>query len=260
VARGILGNYFRRPGAEMHFFDHLEELRRVILASLGALLICSAIAYVFSGRVVDYVIAKTVGHAQFIGPLDAWNARMMMSVLLGAVVSLPFVSFQIWGFVLPGLHRRERRVVVPVVISSTLLFLVGMAFNWFFLTPQMLRLLAAFGTEHLRANLAVGPLLDFVLKMSLGTGLMFQLPLVILAFTSLGILKPSQVWSKWRHAVIVILILAAAVTPGDSPSTLVMAAPIIILYFASAIIASVVERVRRRPAPDGAGTDGLTGG
>ena len=128
-------------------------------------------------------IRQTVGQAQFIGPLDGWNARMLVSVLLGVVASLPFVSFQIWGFVLPGLHHRERRVVLPVVISSTVLFLVGMAFSWFFLTPQMLRLLAGFGTEHLKPNLAVGPLLDFVVKMSLGTGLLFELPLVILALT-----------------------------------------------------------------------------
>jgi sec-independent protein translocase protein TatC len=249
VAKGLFGGLFRRSGAEMHFLDHLEELRRVLLASIGAIVICAAVAYAFSGRVVDYVVRSTVGEAQFIGPLDAWNARMLVSVLLGVVASLPFVSFQVWGFVLPGLQRRERRIVVPAVVSSTVLFLVGMAFSWFFLTPQMLRLLAGFGTEHVKPNLAVGPLLDFVVKMSLGTGLLFQLPLIILALTSLGILRPGQVWAKWRHAMVIILVLAAAVTPGDGPSMLVLAAPIIVLFFLSAIVASVVEKVRRRPGP-----------
>lgn len=253
MARGILGSLFSRSGAEMHFLDHLGELRRVILASLGAILGCTAVAYVFSGRAVDYVIRETVGQAQFIGPLDGWNARMLVSVLLGVVASLPFVSFQIWGFVLPGLHRRERRIILPGVVSSTVLFVVGMAFSWFFLTPQMLRLLAGFGTEHLKPNLAVGPLLDFVVKMALGTGLLFELPLVILTLTWLGILKPRQVWGKWRHAIVIILVLAAAVTPGDGPSMLVLAVPIIALYFISAILASVIEGVRRRPAP---GADG----
>jgi sec-independent protein translocase protein TatC len=253
VARGVLGSLFGRTGKEMHFLDHLEELRRVILASIGAIVICTAAAYVFSGRIVDYMIRKTVGQAQFIGPLDAWNARMLVSFLFGVMASLPFVMFQIWGFVLPGLHRRERRIVLPAVFFSTFLFLVGVAFSWFFLTPQMLRLLAAFGTEHLRSNLAVGPLLDFVVKMSLGTGALFELPLVILTLTWLGILSPGQVWSKWRHAVVIILVLAAAITPGDSPSTMVMAVPIIALYFISAIVASVVERARRPTAP---GTEG----
>jgi sec-independent protein translocase protein TatC len=253
VARGILGSLFSRSGAEMHFLDHLGELRRVILASLGAILVCTMIAYAFSGRVVDYVIRETVGQAQFLSPLDGWNARMLVSVLLGVVASLPFVSFQVWGFVLPGLHRRERRIVLPAVISSTVLFLVGMAFSWFFLTPQMLQLLSAMGTEHLRPNLAVGPLLDFVVKMALGTGLLFELPLVILALTWLRILQPRQVWSKWRHAIVIILVLAAAITPGDSPSMLVMAVPIIILFFISAIVASVVESVRRKPSPGAEG-------
>jgi sec-independent protein translocase protein TatC len=253
VARSIFGNLFGRTGAEMHFFDHLEELRRVILASIGAIVICTSIAYIFSGRVVDYVIRATVGQAQFIGPLDGWNARMLVSVLLGVVASLPFVAFQIWGFVLPGLHDRERRIVLPAVFWSTLLFLIGMAFNWFFLTPQMLRLLAGFGTEHLRPNLAVGPLLDFVVKMSLGTGLLFELPLVLLTLTWLGVLRPAQVWKYWRHVIVAILVLAAAVTPGDGPSMLVLSAPIIVLFFASAIVASVVDKVRRRPNPGGDG-------
>ena len=253
MARGILGRLLGRTGAEMHFLDHLEELRRVILASIGAILVCTMVAYAFSGRVVEYVIRSTVGQAQFIGPLDGWNARMLVSVLLGVVASLPFVSFQIWGVVLPGLHHRERRIVLPVVVTSTVLFVGGMAFNWFFLTPQMLRLLAGFGTEHLRPNLAVGPLLDFVVKMSLGTGLMFELPLVILALTSLRILRPAQVWSKWRHVIVIILVLAAAVTPGDGPSMLVLAAPIIVLFFLSAVVASMVEKVRRRPGPAGDG-------
>jgi sec-independent protein translocase protein TatC len=253
VARGILGGLFNRAGADMHFLDHLEELRRVIIASIGAIVICTAIAYAFSGRVVEYVIRSTVGQAQFIGPLDGWNARMLVSMMLGVVASLPFVSFQIWGFILPGLRRNERRIVVPVVVSSTLLFLIGMAFNWLFLTPQMLRLLAGFGTEHLKPNLAVGPLLDFVVKMSLGTGLLFELPLVILALTSTGIIRPRQVWKYWRHAVVVILVLAAAVTPGDGPSMLVLAAPIIVLFFVSAIVASVIDKIRRRPPPGAAG-------
>jgi sec-independent protein translocase protein TatC len=253
VARDLFSGLFNRSGAEMHFFDHLEELRRVIIASLGAIVICTAIAYVFSGRVLDYVIRRTVGQAQFIGPLDGWNARMLVSVLVGVVASLPFVLFQIWGFVLPGLHRHERRVVLPVVFCSTLLFLIGMAFSWLFLTPQMLKLLAGFGTEHLRSNLAVGPLLDFVVKMALGTGLLFELPLVILALTTLGIIQPRWVWSKWRHAVVAILVLAAAVTPGDGPSMLILAAPIIVLYFISAILASVVGSVRRKPASPEAG-------
>lgn len=257
MANSFLGNLFGRTGKEMHFLDHLEELRRVVLASVGAIVICSTVAYVFSGRVVEYVIQSTVGQAQFIGPLDGWNARMLVSVLLGVVASLPFVAFQIWGFVLPGLHHRERRVVLPVVIASTMLFVGGMAFSWFFLTPQMLRLLAGFGTEHLKPNLAVGPLLDFVVKMSLGTGLLFQLPLAVLALTSLGIFRAAQVWAKWRHVIVVILVLAAAVTPGDGPSMLVLAAPIIVLFFLSAIVASMVEKVRRRPDP---GTEGSARG
>jgi sec-independent protein translocase protein TatC len=173
------------------------------------------------------------------------------------VVALPFVSFQIWSFVLPGLYARERRVVLPMAASSTVLFLGGMAFSYFVLTPLMLRLLLEFATEHTHANITVSFLFDFILKLAVGTGLMFQLPLVVVILTMIRVVTPRFLWTKWRHAIVVIVIIASVVTPGDGAlSTLVLAGPILALYFLSAILSTVIHRgQRRRDAAEG-GVDG----
>ncbi len=254
VAGGLLSRLTGRTAAEMPFLDHLDELRRVLLASLAAILLCAIVAWAFSARVLEHVVQTNVGEAQFLRPMEAFNSRLKVSLLLGTVVALPFVSFQLWSFIVPGLMRHERRIVLPIVTASTILFLGGMAFSYLVLTPIMLQMLVGMGTEHLKANIAVEPLIDFVLKLAFGAGILFQLPLVILILTSLRIVSARWVWSKWRHAIVIILIIAAVVTPGDGPSQLVLAAPILVLYFLSALTASVIEAVRRPRKDDGRDT------
>jgi sec-independent protein translocase protein TatC len=231
----------------MPFLEHLEELRRVVLSSVAAWLLCSIAGYVLSGRILDYVVVHNVGEAQFLHPMEAFNARLKIALLAGGVVALPYVSFQIWSFVLPGLYARERRVVLPMAASSTALFLGGMAFSYWVLTPLMLRLLMEFGTAHIHANITVSFLFDFILKLAVGTGLMFQLPLVVVILTMIRVVTPRFLWSKWRHAIVVIVIIASVVTPGDGAlSTLVLAGPILALYFLSAVLSTFIHRGQKR--------------
>lgn len=231
----------------MPFLEHLEELRRVILASLAAVALCSVAGYAVSGRVLDYLVVHSVGQAQFLYPMEAFNVRFKLSIVLGGIVSLPFVAFQIWSFVVPGLLGRERRIVLPMVFFSTVLFLGGMAFSYWILSPLLLNLLVNFSTEHVRANIAVDFLLDFMLKLAVGCGLLFQLPLVVVILTKIRVVKPSFLWSKWRHAVIFMLAVSAIVTPGDAVfSTLALFVPISILYFLSAGLSSLIYRGQRR--------------
>jgi len=252
VAGGLLSRLTGRSTAEMPFLEHLEELRRVVITSLAAWLLSSIAAYAASGWALDEIVRRTVGEAQFLHPMEAFNARLKIALLGGAILSLPFVSFQIWSFVLPGLYARERRVVLPVATASTVLFLGGVAFSYWFLTPLMLRLLMDFGTSHVRANITVAYLLDFILKLAVGTGLMFQLPVVVVILTMIRVVTPRFLWTKWRHAIVIIVIAAAFVTPGDGAlSTLVLAGPILGLYFVSALLSTFIHRAmgRREPPP-----------
>jgi sec-independent protein translocase protein TatC len=239
----LLSKLRRRDEREMPFLEHLEELRKVLLASLGGIAICGIAVYAFSGVVIDWIVVQHVGSAQFIRPMEAFMARVKISLLLGLIVSLPFVMFQIWNFIVPGLMQHERRIVLPAAFFSTILFLGGVAFSYFVLTPIMVGLLTTgFSTEHVVANITVDYLLDFIIKLAVACGILFQLPLVVGILTLIDMVTPQFLWSKWRHAVVIILILAAVATPGDGPSQLILAAPIVVLYFLSILLSMFLVR------------------
>lgn len=261
--RAFLRRALGRSDAEMTFLDHLEELRRVIVSCLVAIAITGTAAYFFSDRILEWIVVGTVGQAQFLHPMEAFSARIKIALLVGFGVGLPFIAFEIWRFVVPGLVERERRIVMPLVFFSVVLFLGGVVFAYLVLVPTMLKLLMSFGTEHVRAQIALEFLLDFVLKTSLASGLLFELPLVVAVLTLLGIVSPRFLWSKWRHAVVIILILAAVVTPGDGPSQLILAAPIVLLYFLSIVVSLLIYRDKSRRAgttPSAADPPGPAGG
>jgi sec-independent protein translocase protein TatC len=117
-----IGSIFRRDDREMPFMEHLEELRRVVIRGIGVLLLATLGAYYFSGNVLEQIVVRTVGEATFLRPMEAFNARLKIAFLLGMIVSIPFILWQIWTFVVPGLMKRERSMVGPLVFWSTLLF------------------------------------------------------------------------------------------------------------------------------------------
>lgn len=253
ATRGFLARLFGRTAAEMTFLDHLEELRRVILSCLTAITLGSCVAYFFSDRILDYIVVSQVGEAQFLHPMEAFSVRIKIAVLCGVIATIPFTMFEIWGFILPGLMGKERRIVLPMVVGSVVLFLGGMSFSYFVLTPMMLDLLMGFSTEHVKANITVSYLIDFVLKLAAASGLMFQLPLVVAVLTMLRMVTPRFLWSKWRHAIVIILVVSAVVTPGDGPSQIILAAPIIVLYFLSILVSLAIVRGRHDPPAVAAG-------
>lgn len=234
----------------MTFLDHLEELRRVIFSCLAAVTIASLVAYFFSDRILDYIVVTQVGEAQFLHPMEAFSVRVKIAILLGVIATVPFTMFEIWGFIVPGLMGRERKIVLPLVFFSVVLFLLGMVFSYWVLTPMMLKMLMGFGTAHVKANIAVDYLIDFVLKLALASGLMFELPLVVAVLTMLNLVTPRFLWSKWRHAIVIILIVAAVVTPGDGPSQIILAAPIIVLYFLSIFLSFLIARDKKKKGPE----------
>lgn len=236
--------------AEMSFFDHLEELRSVIIISLVTLAVLAIGAWFTSGRLLDFLVTHTVGQAQFIKPQEAFYTRLKLSLLAAVLVGMPFIAYQVWSFVVPGLLGREKRVVLPLVVWSTLLFLTGVGFSVLVLTPTMLKFLASFGSDVVQADLAVGYLLDFYMRMAIACGILFQLPLVIAVLSFLGIVTPGFLKSKWRHAILLILILSAIVTPADAASQLMLGVPIVVLYFISIFVSVAIYRSREENEED----------
>lgn len=233
---------------EMTFWEHVDELRRAVVVSLIALVVAAAIGWAFSGRLLDEIIAHTTRTAVFLSPLEAFGARMRVAFTAGVLLALPVIAFRLWRFVVPGLLPGERSLLTPLALLSVLLFYTGTAFGLFVLSPAMIRVLLAFGTEHVTPQIAVGSTLSFILGMSLTCGGAFQLPLVVAVLARVGIVTPQTLLRRWREAVVIIFFASAFLTPGDALSTLVMLGiPITLLYFFSILLATLV---RRRPPPE----------
>lgn len=248
-----MGQGYEIDPKRMSFLDHLGELRGVLIHVLLFFFIGLALAWGFSGYLLDLLIERlglSEEGVQFLAPMEPFNARFKVAALAALVVSLPLIALRVWAFVAPALRVKERTIIIPSALATSVLFLLGTGFSVFVLTPLMLDLLMGFGTEHAHAELALGPVLSFVLRMSLACAVLFQLPLVLGVTTLLGITTPRFLLSKWRHAVVAIFILAAVATPGDGIAQIILAAPLVLLYFLSILVSLVIWRARGREAAE----------
>jgi sec-independent protein translocase protein TatC len=228
--------------AVMPFLAHLEELRRTLLHILGAVGGGAVVCWAFSGTVLTWLIASTSGSAIFIKPQGAFLARLKVALVMGLLLTLPYVFYKIWVFVGPGLLARERRVVLPGAVGSVLLFYLGLVFSYFVMTPLMVKVLLGFGTATLTAQTEVHFLLDLVFMMGLASGLVFQMPLFAAFLTTVGILAPHHLKRYWRHSLVGIFILAALLTPADPLSQIVLAIPLLLLYWVSYFLSLIIHR------------------
>jgi len=228
---------------EMGFLDHLEELRSTLIFSIVAWLGVSIILWFISGRTLDFLLTTIpVEHLYFNAPTEAFMIRLKLSFILGFLVAFPYILFKVWSFVSPGLFSRERRVVFPLVFSSTALFYIGVVFAYWVLVPIVLEFLVRFGTEMLMPLLSVGKYFGFVARLCFAFGVVFQLPLVIIFLTSIGAISARALIRQWRWAILIIFIAAAILTPPDPASQLLMALPLVILFLISVLFSIIIER------------------
>lgn len=234
---------------EMTLFEHLAELRSVILQSLAAVAAGSVFAWFVSERALDLLIRPAVGATGdlvFLSPTGAFMLRLKVALGLGLLAAAPFVAWRIWSFVVPGLLQRERRMLLPVVTSSLVLFYVGAAFGYLVILPISMGFLLAFGTEHLAPMISGEAYFSFALRLALAFGTVFQFPLVIALLTYWEILGPDFLKKYWRYGVVMVFVISAMLTPPDVASQVLMAGPVLVLYFASMAIAKAIAARRRR--------------
>lgn len=246
------------PVAEMPFLDHLEELRRRILWSVVAILVGAAIGFwlVTHFDVLNLLIDPVrpylgEGKLKYLSPTDPFFITIKLAVVVGLLLALPILVHQVWAFVSPALTRRERRTIVPTLYLGLVLFLAGVAMAYFLALPMTLKFMMGFQAESLEESLVIGAYLGFVIKMLLGFGAVFELPVVILVLALLGVVDSKMLASKRRHALVINVVVASLLTPGDViVLTLFMMVPLILLYEMSIGLAKLVER--RRPEAEAA--------
>lgn len=260
---------------EMSFLEHLEELRWHIVRAMGAVVVFTIAAFIFAPWIFKNIIfapadasfATFQWMCQFGNLLGTqglcveeipfriqsrlmtgqFSMHIMSSFVIGIIVSFPYIIWEIWRFIRPGLYSRERRYSRGAVASISLLFLAGISFGYFVLAPLMVYFLASYSISDVIVNeFDITSYVSTVVTVVLGAGLLFQLPVVIYFLTKMGIVSPSFLKKYRKHSVIGILIIAAIVTPPDPISQTLIAIPLYLLFEISISIASRVERAKLR--------------
>lgn len=215
---------------EMTFVEHLEELRKRIIISAGAVLLFSVLGWFFSQEILNYV-TQNVPKVYFTSVTEAFSVRIKVSMWAGLIVSVPIILYQAWQFVVPGLLERESKAAFWVITFGTMFFLVGGTFCFTVILPLVVKFLLSFQTDKLQPLITIGDYVGFVAFMVFAFGAVFELPIVMFFLGKLGIVDSKMLATGRRWAIVAILILAAIITPTpDMFTQLALAVPLYVLY------------------------------
>lgn len=208
---------------------HLEELRSRLIKSVIFVIAGAFLTYAFVNTLMPLII-RPVGKVVFIAPQEAFIANMKVAFFGGLFLSSPFVLYQIWQFVTGALNEKERKYIILFGPLSFLFFLTGISFCYFFIIPISINFLLGFATDFLTPSISISKYISFIGSLTLVFGLVFELPLVSLFLTKIGIVTPMFLSRKRKHAIVFIFIAAAVMTPPDAITQCLMAVPLILLY------------------------------
>lgn len=247
----------------MSFIEHLEELRRRVLWSLGALVVgaCAGFWVTTQYDVIGFLTRPVrplleEGRLTYLHPTEPFMVTIKVGIFVGVMIALPIVFYHFWRFVAPGLMENEKRIFIPALLSSVVLFVGGAALAFFLVLPFGLKFFLGFATESLQPMITIDDYFSFAMQVTLMFGLVFETPLVILVLSWVGIL-PTRVIKKYRrHAIAVMAIVSAVLTPADVVSMLLMLVPLYVLFEISVVLAGVIEKRRERRASRAAETLG----
>lgn len=250
---------------QMTFWEHLEELRRRIMKALFAFVVGAGVAWLFRERVLIWLTTPFVNAwaeaisdqrpaLHFPAPAALFIAYLRLSLISGFVFALPVIFYQIWAFVAPGLYARERRFAIPFVVSSTLLFLGGGYFGWRFAFPVAFKYLLDFSGSLQTDSIAlaieptvmIGDYLDFIARMLIAFGAVFELPVLVFFLAIAGIVDHTHLIKFGRYFIVLSFFISAIITPPDIMSQFLLAVPLCVLYGLSIGIAWLVRK--KKPA------------
>ena len=239
----------------MSFLEHLEELRRRIIYSFLYVVAGFCVCWWFHERIFAImqkpIVTALANHKMdtrlvYLNPTDPFNMYLKISFLAGIFVASPFVLYQVWAFIAPGLYRNERRYVLPFMFSSVGLFLAGGFFGYKMVYPAALDFLIGWSAQF-KPMITVGEYTDLFLTIIAGLGLVFEMPILVFFLSLMGILTAGWMWRNFRYSILVIFIIAAIITPTtDIMNMCIFAAPMIVLYLFSIAIAWFVHPTQRK--------------
>jgi sec-independent protein translocase protein TatC len=220
------------PG--MSLMEHLEELRKRIIRSAIFLGLGFVVAWIFHDQLVNFLQAPLNQIGQklvFTHPMDPLNLDLQISLLGGAIMAAPFILYQVWLFIAPGLYKNERRFVIPFMAATIGLFMTGAGFGYFFVLPGAMKILVLQFGHNFTSMVTIEDYSSFFLSIILGLGISFELPILIFFLALFGLVSPRFLWKNIRYAILAVFIVAAIICPSPDPWTMcVYAIPMLALY------------------------------
>ena len=236
-------------GGKMSFLEHLDELRTRLIISATALLAGFLVAFAFISPLFEFImrplqeILPNDGRLVYTEPTEAFFLYIKIAALAGLMLAIPVILYQMWRFVAPGLYAREKRFAIPFVMLTSLFFIGGALFSHFVLFRLAWGFLADFGTDYMEFMPRIQPAFSLYVRLTLACGAVFQMPTLVFFLARVGAVTPRFLVRNTKYAVLLIFIFAAILTPTGDPVTLtVMAAPMILLYGLSILIAWIFQR------------------
>ncbi len=260
---------------QMSFLEHLEELRWKLVKAIVAIVLCTIAAFVFKSVIFDVIIfgpkdpdfltyrifckaSMALGlddsfcltesfQLQNIDMSGQFSSHILVSFIAGLIISFPYVFYQLWSFVLPGLRQGERHVARGVVFFTSLLFGLGILFGYFVIAPLSVQFLGNYRVSDQVENIiTLNSFISTVSTTTLASGLVFQLPIVVYFLARVGLVTPALLRAYRKHAIVAVLVLSAVITPPDITSQILVTLPLIVLYEISIHIARVVVKKSAR--------------
>jgi sec-independent protein translocase protein TatC len=245
----------RETMAAMSFLQHLEELRRRIIYSIIAVAVGFFACWGYAGNIFGLMehpimdALKRNGMAEklvYLSPTEPFNLYLKIGALAGLFVASPFVLYQLWMFISPGLYRNEKRYVLPFMFSTVGLFIAGGFFGYRLVYPAALDFLIGYGKQF-QPMITIGEYTDLFLTVIIGLGVVFELPILVFFLSLMGIISAGWMWRNVRYSILVIFIIAAIITPTtDILNMCIFAAPMVVLYLGSILIAWLVHPKQRK--------------
>ena len=244
-----------QAAGEDTFISHLVELRdRLVKASIGIAIVCAALmAWPGPSQIYDLIAAPMIASLPpgstmiATGVISPFLVPMKVTLLLSFILALPWVFYQAWAFIAPGLYAHEKRLVMPLVISSSLLFIGGVAFCYFFVFGRVFHFISAFAPTSTAVTPDIENYLDFVMSMCLAFGASFEVPVVVVILVRMGIVPIEKLREVRSYVIVGAFVISAIVTPPDVVSQLALAIPMCLLYELGLMVAPMFARATRAP-------------
>lgn len=227
----------------LSILDHLGELRVRLTWAAAGLAVATIVSFAFTEQLLNILISPYGEQLQTLSPTEGLQTYFRVALVAGATIAMPWMVYQLWRFIEPGLHQHEKRYVYVFVPAATLLFLIGAAFCWFILLPSAILFLANFMPGVFSPEWTSQEYIGFATSFLFWVGLSFEIPLIVYFLARFGIVQSNSLREHWRFAVVGIAIVAAAITPSIDPVTMMLTMlPLVLLYGVSIFLASLGQR------------------